>query len=38
MAKIYFKRIQAGLMTLDQVPDKWRAEAALLLEAAQRQA
>lgn len=33
MAKIYAKRIKAGLMTLDQVPDKWRAETGLLLTA-----
>lgn len=24
MAKIYFKRIQNGQMTLDEVPEKWR--------------
>ena len=23
MAKIYYKRIKAGLMTIEDVPDKW---------------
>ena len=26
MAKIYYKRIKAGIMTIDEVPDKWRKE------------
>lgn len=26
MAKIYAKRILAGLMTLEDVPDRWRKE------------
>lgn len=32
MAKIYLKRILAGLMTIDQVPEKWRAEVQAMLE------
>lgn len=24
MAKIYYKRIKAGIMTLEEVPAKWR--------------
>lgn len=24
MAKIYYKRIKAGLMTLEEVPAKWK--------------
>lgn len=24
MAKIYYKRIKAGIMTIEDVPDKWR--------------
>ena len=26
MAKIYYKRIKAGLMTINEVPSKWRSE------------
>lgn len=26
MAKIYYKRIVAGVMTLEEVPIKWRSE------------
>lgn len=25
MAKIYYKRIKAGIMTIDEVPERWRA-------------
>lgn len=25
MAKIYYKRIKAGLMTIDDVPERWKA-------------
>lgn len=32
MAKIYVKRILAGLMTLDEVPDKWYEEVKKMLE------
>lgn len=26
MAKIYYKRIKAGIMSIDEVPAKWRKE------------
>lgn len=32
MAKIYYKRIKAGLMTLDDVPERWREEVHKMLE------
>lgn len=32
MAKIYYKRILAGLMTIDDVPDKWKSQVEKLLE------
>lgn len=32
MAKIYVKRIRAGLMTLAEVPAKWQQEVLRLLE------
>ena len=32
MAKIYYKRIKAPLMDIEQVPDKWRAEVQALLD------
>ena len=32
MAKIYFRRIMAGEMTLDDVPARWREAVRLLLE------
>lgn len=32
MAKIYYKRIIAGLMTLEDVPSKWRAQVREMLE------
>ena len=25
MAKIYYKRIKAGIMTIEEVPKRWRA-------------
>lgn len=31
MAKIYVKRIKAGLMTIEEVPPKWQAEVEQLL-------
>jgi hypothetical protein len=31
MAKVYFNMIQAGNITLDDVPEKWRAEVEKLL-------
>ena len=32
MAKIYYKRIKNGQMTIDQVPEKWRSDVEKLLE------
>lgn len=32
MAKIYYKRIIAGLMTIDDVPGKWKSQVEKLLE------
>ncbi len=32
MAKIYVRRIKAGEMTLEQVPERWRAEVEALLD------
>lgn len=32
MAKIYVKRIKAGLMTLEEVPERWYEEVKRLLE------
>ena len=32
MVKFYVSRIQKGLMTIDQVPEKWRAEVQKALE------
>ena len=32
MAKIYFKRIKAGEMTLEEVPERWRAKVAEMME------
>lgn len=32
MAKIYYKRIKAGIMTIDDVPDRWRAEVQKMLD------
>ena len=31
MAKIYVRKIRAGKMTLDDVPDRWHDEVAALL-------
>lgn len=33
MAKIYYNRIKAGLMTIDEVPERWRAKVQALLNA-----
>lgn len=33
MAKIYARKIRAGQMTLDQVPERWKEEVRRLLEA-----
>ena len=32
MAKIYFRRIMAGEMTLEEVPTRWREAVRILLE------
>lgn len=32
MAKIYYKRIVAGKMTLEDVPERWRAQVEKMLE------
>lgn len=32
MVKIYVKRIKAGQMTIDEVPEKWREEVRKMLE------
>ena len=32
MVKLYVKKIKAGKMTLDQVPEKWREEVRRALE------
>ena len=33
MAKLYYKKIKAGQMTIDQVPEKWREAVQELLDA-----
>lgn len=33
MAMIYYKRILAGIMTIDDVPDRWKAAVQALLDA-----
>lgn len=35
MAKIYYRKIKAGDMTLDQVPSRWQDAVRALLEADQ---
>lgn len=37
MAKIYYRRIKAGLMTIDDVPELWRAQVQELLDAEDEQ-
>ena len=32
MAKIYYKRIKAGIMTIDEVPARWREAVQELLD------
>lgn len=34
MAKIYYRRIVAGDMTIEDVPERWRAATQALLDAA----
>lgn len=33
MAKIYYRKIKAGEMTIDQVPERWREAVQALLDA-----
>lgn len=33
MAKIYYKRIKAGLMTIKEVPERWRTAVQAMLDA-----
>ena len=33
MAKLYFKRIKADLMSIEQVPALWRAQVQAMLDA-----
>lgn len=33
MAKLYYKRIKAGLMTVEDVPSLWRVQVQVLLDA-----
>ena len=33
MAKIYYRRIKAGIMTIDEVPNYWKAAVQALLDA-----
>ena len=33
MARIYYKRIRAGLMTIEDVPALWQSEVQVLLDA-----
>lgn len=35
MAKIYFKRVIAGLMTVNEVPQLWRSKVQEMLDAAE---
>lgn len=32
MAKIYYNRIKAGIMTIEDVPDRWKAAVQKLLD------
>lgn len=32
MAKIYYKRIKAGIMTIDEVPERWRTAVQAMLD------
>lgn len=33
MAKIYYRKIKAGQMTIDEVPDRWKEAVQALLDA-----
>lgn len=37
MAKIYYTRIKAEIMTIDEVPPRWRATVQALLDADDKQ-
>ena len=32
MAKIYYKRIKAGIMTIEEVPARWRVQVQAMLD------
>ena len=32
MAKIYYRRIKAGIMTIEEVPGRWRAAVQAMLD------
>ena len=32
MARVYYRRIKAGIMTIDEVPERWRAEVQRMLD------
>lgn len=32
MAKVYYRKIKSGLMTIDDVPDRWREEVQRMLD------
>lgn len=32
MAKIYYRRIKAGIMTIEEVPERWRATVQKMLD------
>lgn len=32
MAKIYYKRIKSGSMTIEDVPERWRADVLKMME------
>ena len=34
MAKVYYRKIKSGLMTIDEVPERWRAAVFKMLKAA----
>lgn len=36
MAKIYYRRIMAGEMTIEEVPERWREEVQEMLEGVQQ--
>jgi hypothetical protein len=36
MAKIYYRRIKEGTMTIEEVPERWRGEVQALLDEMQQ--